>query len=188
MFRFGPLDGFHADPAKRVFFDGGQWPAEATDQYQKQVVGRWAGHDEITQLAYDELVAKVGPCVIVSHSQSGAFSCQAAINNPTNIKAVVSLEPSGGADATDAQVQAMANAGTKHLMVWGDNFEGHDRWAIFRGIVDTYGQRVSEAGGSWTDWHLPQMGIPGNSHFPMMDRNSDRIAALVQKWLLAEVS
>lgn len=187
MFRFGPLDGFHADPAKRVFFPNGQWPAEATDQYQKQVVARWAGHEGITQKAYDELVAKVGPCVIISHSQSGAFSTQAAVNNPAMVKAVVSLEPSGGADASEVQLRAMAAAGTKHLAVWGDNFEGHERWAIFRGLVEDYGKRLAAAGAHWQEWDLPDMRIPGNSHFPMMDRNSDEIARMVQDWLKENV-
>jgi hypothetical protein len=31
--------------------------------------------------------------------------------------------------------------------------------------------------------NLPKMGIRGNSHMLMMDRNSDDIAALVQRWL-----
>ena len=183
MFRFGPLDGFDSDPAKRRFFPGGQWPEEATDQYQKQVVARWAGHEAITQTAYDQLVAKVGPCVIVSHSQSGAFSFQAAVNNPDKVKAVVTLEPSGPAEASDAQMQALATADVKHVIIWGDNFAGHERWAIFRGIVDTYGERVAAAGGHWVEWDLPSMGITGNSHFPMMDRNSDQVANLVQHWL-----
>ncbi|MCA8928433.1 MAG: esterase [Alphaproteobacteria bacterium] len=187
MFRFGPLDGFHVEHEQRTYFADSEWPADATDQYQKQVVARWAGHDAITQKAYDELVERVGPCVIVSHSQSGAFSFQAAVNNPAKVRAVVSLEPSGPADATEARLRALAAAGTKHLVLWGDHFEGHERWAIFRGAVAAYGQRVAAAGGDWAEWDLPQMGIAGNSHFPMMDRNSDLIARMVQQWLADHV-
>lgn len=34
------------------------------------------------------------------------------------------------------------------------------------------------------DWiDLPQLGIRGNSHMIMMDRNSDQVAALVQQWM-----
>jgi pimeloyl-ACP methyl ester carboxylesterase len=183
LFRFGPLDGFDPDPAKRVFFENGQWPAEATDQYQKQVVARWAGHEGITQQAYDELVEKVGPCVIVSHSQSGAFSYQAALNNPAKVKAVVATEPSSGGLPEDGQLQALAASGVKHLTMWGDNFEGHEAWAAYRGIVEDYGRAVAAAGGHWDVMDLPAMGIPGNSHFPMMDRNSDLLARMVQDWL-----
>jgi pimeloyl-ACP methyl ester carboxylesterase len=183
MFRFGPLDGFDIDPAKRRFFPDGQWPEEATDQYQKQVVARWAGHEGITQAAYDRLIEHIGPCVIVSHSQSGAFSFQAALNNPAHVKAVVSLEPSGGGESSPARFAALASAGTRHLVIWGDNFDGHERWAIFRNHVVEYGQAVSAAGGFWEEMDLPRMGIAGNSHFPMMDRNSDHISSLVQDWL-----
>jgi pimeloyl-ACP methyl ester carboxylesterase len=183
MFRFGPLDGFATRHEDRTYFANTEWPIEATDQYQKQVVARWAGHDAITQKAYDELVAKVGPCVIVSHSQSGAFSFQAAVNNPGMVKAVVSLEPSGPAVADTAHIEALASAGTRHLTIWGDNFEDHERWAIFRGLVADYGARVAAAGGHWLDWDLPAMGIAGNSHFPMMDKNSDLIGRMVQHWI-----
>lgn len=183
MFRFGPLDGFHVEHEKRTYFANSQWPTEATDQYQKQVVARWAGHEDITQAAYDQLIAHIGPCVIVSHSQSGAFSLQAAVNNPGLVRAVVSLEPSSPADASDAQISALAETGTKHVMMWGDNFDGHERWAAYRGLVTDYGRRVAAAGGHWLEWDLPAMGIVGNSHFPMMDRNSDMLANMVQHWL-----
>ena len=126
--------------------------------------------------------------MIISHSQSGAFSCQAAINNPGQVKAVVALEPSGGADTDDTQLATMVAAGTKHLMVWGDNFEGHERWAIFRGIVEDYRRRVTQAGGYWQDMDLPALGIQGNSHYPMMDRNSDQVARMIQDWLSAEIT
>ena len=67
------------------------------------------------------------------------------------VKAVVTLEPSGGAEASEAQLAAMAAADTKHVAIWGDNFEGHERWAIFRGLVEDYGRRVLAAGGHWQD-------------------------------------
>ena len=78
---------------------------------------------------------------------------------------------------------AIAAADTKHLVIWGDNFEGHERWAIYRGNVEAYSRRLNDADGHWQDWDLPALGIPGNSHFPMMDRNSDEVARMVQDWL-----
>ncbi len=96
---------------------------------------------------------------------------------------MVSLEPSGPARADDAQVKTLADAGTRHVVIWGDNFDGHERWALFRRLVADYGARISAAGGHWANWDLPQMGIAGNSHFPMMDRNSDLVANLVQHWI-----
>jgi hypothetical protein len=31
--------------------------------------------------------------------------------------------------------------------------------------------------------HLPQVGITGNSHMMVMDRNNAEVAGLIQKWL-----
>ena len=33
---------------------------------------------------------------------------------------------------------------------------------------------------------LPDVGIKGNSHMMMMDRNSDQVADLIQKWLVGK--
>jgi hypothetical protein len=45
------------------------------------------------------------------------------------------------------------------------------------------GRRATGAGvkSDWID--LPTLGIKGNSHMMMMDRNSDQIAEVVAKWL-----
>jgi hypothetical protein len=34
--------------------------------------------------------------------------------------------------------------------------------------------------------NLPEIGIKGNSHMMMMDKNSSDIAAVIQKWLEAK--
>ena len=31
--------------------------------------------------------------------------------------------------------------------------------------------------------HLPEMGLKGNSHMMMMDRNSDAVAEVIQGWI-----
>jgi hypothetical protein len=46
-----------------------------------------------------------------------------------------------------------------------------------------YVQALRDAGGTADVVDLPATGIYGNSHFPMMDRNSDAVAALVQQWM-----
>ncbi len=40
-----------------------------------------------------------------------------------------------------------------------------------------------QAGGSLDLVDLPDIGIKGNSHMVMMDKNSDQVADLIQKWL-----
>jgi hypothetical protein len=33
---------------------------------------------------------------------------------------------------------------------------------------------------------LPDIGLKGNSHMVMMDKNSDQVADVIQKWLVAK--
>jgi hypothetical protein len=42
---------------------------------------------------------------------------------------------------------------------------------------------IRDAGGSPELINLPTIGIKGNSHMMMMDKNSGDIAAVIQKWL-----
>jgi hypothetical protein len=49
--------------------------------------------------------------------------------------------------------------------------------------VNLYQAGLRAAGVRADELNLPKMGIRGNSHMLMMDRNSDEIAALVQRWL-----
>jgi hypothetical protein len=49
--------------------------------------------------------------------------------------------------------------------------------------VNRYHDGLRASGVRADELDLPKMGIRGNSHMLMMDRNSDEIAALVQKWL-----
>ena len=70
-----------------------------------------------------------------------------------------------------------------HLVVWGDFIEEGTRWPDYQNRIKTYRDALQAAGGSLDIIDLPALGIRGNSHFPMMDDNSDTVAALVQEWI-----
>jgi hypothetical protein len=46
-----------------------------------------------------------------------------------------------------------------------------------------WGQAITAAGGKVDTFELPKMGIKGNTHMMMMDRNSDDVARLVNDWI-----
>jgi hypothetical protein len=69
------------------------------------------------------------------------------------------------------------------LMVFGDHVEEHPRWANFKKIDLAYADAVRAAGGSVDVVNLPEVGIRGNSHMLMQDKNNAQIADLIQKWL-----
>jgi len=45
---------------------------------------------------------------------------------------------------------------------------------------------VRAAGGSVDVINLPEVGIKGNSHMLMMDKNNAQVADVIQKWLLGK--
>ena len=181
LFRIGPANSYQTDAARRVSHPGTQWPIEAFDQFAKQGVPRWATNDAVTQAAYNALVQKVCPCTIVVHSQGGNFAFNAALAAPDKVKAVVAVEPSGAPDP--GKVDAAKLKGTPHLFVWGDYLEQQELWRKIVPAVHRYRDGLRAAGVRADELDLPELGIRGNSHMLMMDRNSDQIAALVQRWL-----
>jgi len=49
--------------------------------------------------------------------------------------------------------------------------------------VHDYVGLIKAAGGSVDTIDLPDIGIKGNTHMMMMDKNSDQVAGVIQKWL-----
>jgi pimeloyl-ACP methyl ester carboxylesterase len=178
LFRFGPS---YEVGGKHVAFEGLQFPVENLDQFMKQGVPRWATNDAATQKAYDELVQRVCPCIIVVHSQGGNFGFNTALNAPDKVKALIAIEPSGAPDP--AKVDAAKVKGVPLLIVWGDYHDRHPVWQRIATTPIKWGQAIAAAGGKVDTFELPKMGIRGNSHMLMMDRNSDEIAKLVSEWI-----
>ena len=69
------------------------------------------------------------------------------------------------------------------LAIYGDYIEQDSRWPTIRGNGIKYYEALRTAGGSVDVIDLPKIGIKGNSHMIMMDRNSDQVADLIQDWL-----
>ena len=179
LFRIGPA--YDTESARRVSFDGTQFPAAAFDQFVKQGVPRWATNDAATQAAYDALVQKVCPCVIIVHSQGGNFAFNAALHAPDKVKALIAVEPSGAPDPAKVDVSAMKNI--PHLFVWGDFLDKNEIWKKLVVAPQNYQAALAAKGGVAEVLELPKAGIKGNSHMMMMDRNSDQIAAKIQEWM-----
>jgi len=178
LFRIGPS---YEVGGKREAFEGQQFPIEAFDQFAKQGIPRWATNDAATQRAYDALVQKICPCIIVVHSQGGNFGFTSALNAPDKVKALVAIEPSGAPDP--AKADAAKLKGVPHLIVWGDFHDKHAIWPKLRVNPVKWGDAITAAGGKVDTFDLPKMGIKGNTHMLMMDRNSDEVAKLVNDWI-----
>ena len=179
LFRFGPS---YEVGGRRATYDGVQFPVDAFDQFMKQGVPRWVTNDAATLAAYDALVQKVCPCIVVVHSQGGNFGFTAALNAPDKIKALIAVEPSGAPDPAKVDVARVKSV--PHLIVWGDFLDKNTTtWPGLVRIVRRYREALLAAGAKADVLDLPATGIKGNTHMLMMDANSDAIAKLIDDWL-----
>jgi pimeloyl-ACP methyl ester carboxylesterase len=179
-FRIGPPGSWNDDKEKRVSYPGMQFPTDAYGQFMKQGVPRWLTTDDAIVAAYVELVDRVCPCAVMVHSQSGTFGFKVLEARPDKVKALVAVEPVLGGDRN----KVASIKSTPILVVYGDNARDHPRWSKIRqGGVD-YAGVLKTAGGTIDVIDLPDVGIKGNSHMIMMDKNSDVVAGLIQKWLV----
>jgi hypothetical protein len=83
-----------------------------------------------------------------------------------------------------AKAGALKNTPT--MMLFGDYVEQHPRWATYKKIDREYAAAVRAGGGTVDVINLPEIGIKGNSHMLMMDKNNAEIADVIQKWLVGK--
>jgi pimeloyl-ACP methyl ester carboxylesterase len=179
-FRIGTGAGsWHTDPPQRKLLPGNQFPVEAYENFMKQNVPRWLSTDQPIIAAYVALVDKICPCVMLAHSQGGAFGFKVAEQRPDKIKAVVAVESA----TAGIKERAAALKNTPVLMLFGDYVDQHPRWATFKKIDLEYADAVRAGGGTVDVIHLPEVGLKGNSHMLMMDKNNGPIADVIHKWL-----
>jgi hypothetical protein len=124
-------------------------------------------------------VEKVCPCVLLVHSQSGAFGYEAALANPEKVKALIIIE---GTIRGNAQTAAKVK-NVPILVLYGDNVEKSRMFSEQREHNIRMAAMAKEAGGSIEIVNLPEVGIKGNTHFMMMEKNNAEIADYVEHWL-----
>jgi len=185
-FRMGPV--FDEDRAKRVAYEGTQFPVEYYDEFCKQIVPRWRSMDDWAQQAYNDLVGRFDDgCVIMAHSQGANFAIPAALAHPDKVKALILLEPARTPDPATTDFSRIAHIPT--LILWGDFIKVPELCAWTKlAYFDVYPKyfKHMKALGAPIDWiDLPDRGIRGNTHLLMMDRNSREVAQVVQDWMTA---
>jgi pimeloyl-ACP methyl ester carboxylesterase len=183
-FRIGGPDSYQTDPARRVAYPDGQFPVQAFDQFAKQFVPRWTTSDRAIEAAYEALILKVCPCVILLHSQAGVFASRLALKHPDRVKGVVAIEPFSAPDPASIDPAQLARlAGVPFLFVWGDRIDTPAFWRRSWNSNKAFADALARGGARVEWWDLPARGIRGNDHMLMMNRNSDQIAALIQAWM-----
>jgi hypothetical protein len=151
---------------------------------------------------------RVGPGILFTHSQGGGPGWLTAIKND-KVKAIVAFEPGSsfvfpenevpapipsafdtvqGTTVPLAQFTALTRIPI--LVIYGDNIPekavdlpAQDSWRARLEMARLWRDTVNKHGGDVTLIHLPEIGIKGNTHFPMSDLNNVQIADLVSRFL-----
>ena len=163
--------------------EGMQFPLEAQEEFWKQMVPDWLASlptPNPTVPALSTLAQRLNGTVLMSHSQSGIYPFQTAALNSAGIAAIVSIEPGACPNAADN----MAPYTKMPIMVlFGDYVDTSPRWAPRLKGCREFTQAANKAGGKVKLLILPDIGIKGNSHMLMQDRNSLQIAELLSDWI-----
>ena len=183
VFRFGP--SFNQP------FPDGQFPIEAVDELYKQMIpdlNAVLPNPNPTWINMAALAVRLKGAVLIGHSESGFFPEQAALIDSSSVKGIVSIEmpcPTLTAPqiATLAKIPILVMFGD-HL---GDVQGGPVSWAASLEGCQKFVQQVKEAGGDAEAMHLPALGIRGNSHMLMQDRNNLQLADLILTWIDSHV-
>lgn len=180
VFRFGPSFG--------TAFPDGQFPIEAADELYKQMVPDLNAMLPMPNPTWRNMAAlavRLNGAVLMGHSESGFFPEKAALLDPSGVRGIVSIEMPCSTTYSDAQLAILAKIPT--LVVFGDHLGdvkgGPANWSASFDSCQTFVQQVTRHGGAARMMHLPALGIHGNSHMLMQDRNNLQVADLVLKWL-----
>jgi len=181
-FRFGPKPG--------VKYQDSQFPVEAAKQFAMQAV------PDLTQSfppadpnwpALSDLAKQLKGTVLVGHSQAGRYPFETALLDPTGLKALIAVEPAGckGTQYTSEQIAQLSKLPI--LIVFGDHLDTAQEfganWNDGYKDCQAFEKRIREAGGRVQILYPPDLGIHGNSHMIMQDKNNLKIADLIIRWI-----
>ena len=186
------------------FNKGVQFPKDSVslNNFFRMMTPNTGNVDEATIVnAMSAVFEKTGDGILFTHSASGTIGWKTAIKN-NHIKAIVSYEP-GGFVFPEGEVPEGNRGGagipmddfmklTKIPIVvyFGDfipkeetNASSLNFWRTVLITAKQWAKVVNSHGGDVTIVRLPEIGIKGNTHFPMSDLNSKDVAEELTKWL-----
>ncbi|ALM84514.1 esterase [Bordetella sp. N] len=163
-------------------FKDTQFPVQAQAELWQQMVPDWLGamptpNPTVGNLS--KLAIKLNGTVLLSHSQSGIYPFQTAAMNSKGIAAIVAVEPGECPKVEDVKPLT----GIPILVVFGDHIEEFPRWAPRLKACHAFIDALNAAGGKGELMSLPALGVHGNSHMMMQDRNNLQVADLILAWI-----
>src|SRR5262249_9161611 len=169
VFRFGP--SFNKP------FPDGQFPVEAVEELYKQMIpdlNSTLPSPNPTWKNMAALAVQLNGAVLMGHSESGFFPEQAALLDASGIKGMISIEMPCVTNFSDEQLSKLARIPT--LIMFGDHLGdvqgGPANWSNSFDGCQKFVDQIKQKGGDAQMMHLPKLGIRGNSHMLMQDKNN----------------
>jgi hypothetical protein len=178
IFRFGPTYG--------TAFPDEQFPVQAADELYKQMIPDLNAVLPMPNPTWTNMAAlavKLKGAILIGHSESGFFPEQAALIDPGGVKGIVSIEMPCVTTLKPAELATLAKIPV--LVMFGDHLDIPGPFNFWPGAFDscnTFVKQVNDAGGDAQMMSLPDMGIKGNSHMLMQDKNNLQLADLILSW------
>lgn len=196
------------------YFPGVQFSREpqVLDQYFRQITPNTGPFDVgVVSDAIAALFDKIGPAVLVSHSQGGGVGWFTAMKT-ANVRGIVSYEPgtnfpfpvdevpepmssaAGLFGAVDVNMDSFLKlTRIPIILFYGDfiptvpsAYRGQDQWRVRLAMARRWAEVVNHYGGDVKVVCLPEVGLHGNTHFPFSDLNNIQVADEMQKYLTAK--
>jgi pimeloyl-ACP methyl ester carboxylesterase len=190
--REGAWVNFLFGPSYGVAWPDERFPLGSLDEYTSQLVPNTEvtlvndGTNTINDLAL--LLDKIGPAIIIVHSQSGTYGLGTVVRRANLVKGLISVE-GGCTPITTSDVTSYYKQ-VPFLSFWGDHSvgavgaNGDARRTGCQATVASF----KSAGGNATFLSLPDdLGIHGNSHMMMMDNNNLQLADILMNWIRQNV-
>ena len=239
--RFTSIERYNLWPQAHLH---SQWPGDGKpgdpvfDQFMASQVPGISNFTEQQRLNRDAIVSlleKIGPAILLTHSQSGAFGWPVADARPDLVRAIVAVEPSGPPffDLENVSAPEWFRYGTSTTRPWGVtavplvyspsagnasdlNIVQQEKvdapglskcWiqreparqlinlqkipilivtseASYHAAYDHCTVKYLEQAGAHATWiKLAEIGIHGNGHMMMLEKNNLEIAAVLARWL-----
>ena len=205
--RMGHYDA-EGNPVANAQFPAGEAAYQAFQQ--AWTIGSGPLDNDLNADVLAQLVGKTDGAILVTHSMGGTIGWRAALRSD-KVKAIVAWEPGGTPfifpenempKITQARFEALSGAAmgvpmneflklTKIPIVlyYGDYIKvgsenvGEDKWGTELAMAKQFVDTINRHGGDATLVHLPEIGIKGNSHFLMGEKNNRQLADLMAAWL-----
>ena len=152
--------------------------------------------DDVESSAVAALLDKIGPATLMTHSGSGRYGWLTAFKS-ARVKAIVTFEPGVSVfppgelpppiegntplEVPLADFQKLTRIPI--LIIYGDYLDRAQNWQASFANATAFVDALRRHGGDAEIVHLPDLGLTGNTHIMMLERNNREVANVVSRFL-----